>query len=825
MVRSEFLTQFVSPANSSLPNTIGTHDARNYLLPDHCRQNPAGSAEFHHSPIQEITLSKIQDQIIEYLSDCEYRPIDRTALGKKLRIGRKGHAKFDATIDALLSAGKLREGKKGRLRLNSAAGFISGVVKKINSGAAFVIPNDSSASTVNGDVYVSSRDLRDAQTGDEVLVRLISRRRSGGQRCGRVEKILERASNVFVGTYLETQGQGFVRLDGTQFQSDIHVGDPGAKGARPDDKVVIEMLRFPSANRSGEGVLVEVLGHRGDPGVDTMTVVHSLGLPYEFPEDVLEEARQQAASFDENDFGDRLDLTKETIITIDPVTARDFDDAISLRKDKRGHWQLGVHVADVSHFVARGSKLDRAAVERGTSVYLPRHVIPMLPEVISNGLASLQEKQVRYTKSVFIEFDADGNPQGADVANSVIRVVKRFAYEEVMPIINDPQTHKGEVPAKIIQLLMKMHSLAMTLRKKRFAEGALQMGVPEVEIDFDEDGNITGAHERHHDESHEIIEEFMLAANIAVAQLLTTRDIPYLRRVHSNPDELRLKNFQEFCRGLGYDLKKFQSRSEIQQLIRNVTGEPEERAINFALLRAMKQAEYSPEDFPHYALSEEDYCHFTSPIRRYPDLTVHRLIGELAAGRKPVIDSMGELIQLGKNCSATERRAEKAERELKRIKLLRYLEDKVGTEMDAFITGVESFGVFCQGTEVPAEGLVHISSLSDDFYAFDQATRSLTGSKSGRELRLGDPVRVLIANVDVDRRQLDLRVVDSPGTPGRTEKNSSQKSNGGKSGPSKSGGKGKKTRHAQSPSAGRRQSKSKPGKTKQGKSGKRNRRR
>ena len=706
-------------------------------------------------------MSKLEDQIIEHLSGPKYRPIDSGALAKKLRVSKKGMPKFRTAVGALESAGKIRQGKKGRLQLKAAAGFVTGIVKKINSGAAFVIPNEPSTSTKKMDVYVSSRDLRDAQTGDEVMVRLISRRRSGGQRCGQIEKVLERASNVFVGTYLESQGQAFVRVDGTAFQGDIHVGDPGAKGAQPDDKVVIEMLRFPTANRIGEAVLTEVLGQRGDPGVDTMAVVYSLGLPFEFSEEVLEDARLQAEHFDETDFGDRTDLTKETIVTIDPATARDFDDAISLRKDKRGHWQLGVHIADVAHFVPVGSPLDRSAKDRGTSTYLPRHVIPMLPEVISNGLASLQEGNVRYTKTVFIEFDAQGNPQGAEVANTVIKVSKRFAYEQVMPIIKDPQSQKGKVSAKVTQLLVKMHELAMTLRKKRFAAGALQMGVPEVEIDFDDDGNVTGAHERHHDESHEIIEEFMLAANIAVAQILASRDIPFLRRVHGTPDELRLKNFQEFCHGLGYELEKFQSKKEIQKLINGVAGEPAERAINFALLRAMKQAEYSPEEFGHYALSEDNYCHFTSPIRRYPDLTIHRMVGELAADRKPKIDSMGELLQLGKHCSTTERRAEKAERELKRIRLLRYLEDKVGTEMDAMITGVESFGIFCQGTKIPAEGLVHISSLSDDFYTYDQTSRSLTGDRSKAEYRLGDPITVLIANVDVDRRQLDLRVVAS----------------------------------------------------------------
>lgn len=713
--------------------------------------------------------------------------MDAKTICKKLGITKAAMPKFRVAIEAMMASGKVREGKKGRLQMKTAAGFVTGVVKKITSGAGFVMTTEKKEDGTKQDVYVSARDLKDAQTGDEVLVRLLSRTRSGGQRCGQVEKVLERASNVFVGTYLEAQGTGFVRVDGSAFNSDIHVGDPGAKGAKPDDKVVIEMLRFPSANRVGEAVLTEVLGHRGDPGVDTMTVVHSLGLPYEFSEAVLEDARLQASHFDDTDFSNRLDLTNETIVTIDPATARDFDDAISLRKDKRGHWQLGVHIADVAHFVPPGSALDESAKERGTSTYLPRHVIPMLPEVISNGLASLQEGNVRYTKSVFIEFDPEGNPMGAEVANTVIKVSKRFAYEEVMPIINDPQSYKGKVSAKIVQLLHKMYKLSMMLRRKRFAKGALQMGIPEVEIDFDENGNVTGAHERHHDQSHEVIEEFMLAANIAVAQILTAKDLPFLRRAHGTPDELRLKGFQDFCGGLGFELKKYQSRHEIQKLINDVEGKPQSRAINFALLRTMKQAEYTPDDFGHYALNEDHYCHFTSPIRRYPDLTIHRLIGEVAAGKQPKIPSMSELVQLGQNCSASERRAEKAERELKRIKLLRYLEDKVGDEMEAFITGVENFGIFCQGIKVPAEGLVHITSLQDDFYTYHQASRMLVGDKFKTEYRLGDIVTVRIANVDVDRRQLDLRVVGStaPAKKQKSRTGASEKQNSGKQAPTK----------------------------------------
>jgi ribonuclease R len=431
-----------------------------------------------------------------------------------------------------------------------------------------------------------------------------------------------------------------------------------------------------------------------------------------------------------------------------------------------------VHIADVAHFVQPGTPLDKEAVHRGTSVYLPDRVLPMLPEQISNGLASLQAGHVRFTKSAFIDFDAEGNVVGSDFAHSAIKVTQRFAYEEVLPIIEHPDRHKGKVSAKVRALLVRMHTLAMLLRRKRFANGALDLQLPEVKIDFDADGRVAGAHQAIHDESHQLIEEFMLAANIAVARAIAERGLPYLHRNHATPDERKLKALGDFVKGLGFNVKPWVGRGEIQKLLDAVRGTPLETSISYAVLRSMKQADYGPQEVGHYALNEAFYCHFTSPIRRYPDLTIHRLFDLLAprVGKAKIkVPSLVQLVRLGEQCSDTERRAQSAERELTKIKLLTYLAEHRGMQMPATITGVERFGFFCVGTELPVDGLVHMRNLPADQYDYDEKGHCLIGRRKNRTFRLGDRVTVEVAKVDLHRRTLGLRLVeDAPGKPAKS---------------------------------------------------------
>ena len=707
-------------------------------------------------------MSDLERRILDVLSEPGVKPLRAAALAKRLNLTKKQLPEFRETLQQMLESRRVKEGKKGRLRPRHSAGLVEGIVKRIGSGAGYLRPHEAVAEGRQAEIFIAPGDMRDAHTGDEVLVRLTSARRRSGQRCGVVEQVLTRATGQFVGTYFERNGQGFVEVDGSTFREPILVGDPGAKGARPNDKVVLEMLRFPSHVEAGEGVLTQILGPRGAPGVDTLSIIHEFGLRDRFPETALAEAREQAEQFEDSGLDGRLDLRRETIVTIDPADARDFDDAISLTQSAEGNWRLGVHIADVSHFVPAKSALDDEARIRGTSVYLPDRVIPMLPEIVSNGLASLQKGKLRYTQSVFIEFDAEGTPIDVDFARSAIRVTWRFAYEEVLPLVEGaPSAAARDVPKSVRELLIRMHELAMLLRARRLAHGALDLSLREVKLELDQQGAVTGAREVPHDESHQIIEEFMLSANIAVAKALDERGIAFIRRGHGEPDFAKLRALAQFAKILGYPLKRCESRRDLQALLNRVAGRPHERAINYALLRSLKQAEYTVAEVGHYALGVDDYCHFTSPIRRYPDLTVHRAVADVLFDRKS--RRGGDVVALAKiarHSSVQERKAEQAERELIKVKLLAYLEDKIGLEMDTLVTGVERFGLFCQGFEIPVDGLVHITALDrGDYYEFDEATFSLVARRSGRQYRLGDRLRVKVMHVDVDRRELDFAIV------------------------------------------------------------------
>jgi ribonuclease R len=736
--------------------------------------------------------------ILAELSRKGYVPLKPKQLAKKLNVGEAAYPEFRKTLKGLLKDGRIEQGKNNQLRPADQFGAVVGVYRRTKSGHGYVRPHAADGTLV-ADVFIREGKERDASTGDEVMVKLTRRASGTRDAAGEVIRVLARATRTFVGTYFERDGQAFVRVDGTVFSHSVFVGDPGAKGVKPQDKVVVEMLKFPTADERGEGVVTEVLGPLTQPGVDLLTIVKAFGLPEEFPKEALEEARSQADKFREDELLGRTDFTGDLVVTIDPIDARDFDDAVSVEIDpKTKHWILTVHIADVAHFAPPGGPLDAEAKKRATSIYLPRKVIPMFPEVISNGLASLQEGKVRYVKSVRMEFTPSLQKGHVQIFNGAIKPRKRFHYEEVQGILNvfdgkRPPGTAGVSPASVagaqdespieeggragrprsqeqpaadvapdvLAMLRRMRDLAALLRKKRIKRGSLELSMPEAVLEYDDNGFVNGAHFAVNDESHQVIEEFMLAANEAVAEHLTTLAVPFLRRVHPAPKEEKLDAFADFARILGYPMKRSQDRFELQRLLRLTADKPERAAIHYALLRSLKQATYSPTQDEHYALASQHYCHFTSPIRRYPDLVVHRLLDRWIRHKKVTADE-AEMRILGDHCSRLERRAETAERELVKLKLLQYLSTRLGEQLDAVITGVADYGFFAQAERFPAEGLVHISSLTDDYYHFDEGSHALEGARRKKRYRLGDRVRVEVARVDVQRRMLDFRLAGDP---------------------------------------------------------------
>jgi ribonuclease R len=714
-------------------------------------------------------MPDLQAQIVAALAHPNYHPVKPKPLARKLGLPATEYDAFKDALKELIRQGRVEIGKGNAVRPVGTHGTLTGIFRKAEAGFGFVRPNPDEGHKFN-EVFIPAEAVRDATTGDNVLVRLRqSRQRHERGPKGEIVQVLERATSQFVGTYFTRDGLFYVRVDGTVFSHSVLVGDPSAKGAKPNDKVVVEMLRFPTAEERGEAVIVEVLGPHGKVGVDTLSVIRALGLPDAFPEDVLEEARQVGARFKEEIPAGREDFTDWLTITIDPIDARDFDDAISLTVDpKSKHWLLGVHIADVSNFAPPGSALDREARKRGTSVYLPQRVIPMFPEIISNALASLQQGKVRYVKSAIMDMTPTGQKTEVRLTNAAIKVRRRFTYEEVSAILAKVEDkpcdqEPPEVGPEILALLERVRDLALILHKRRIKRGSLELQMPEIQLEYNDQGKVSGAHFRKHDISHKMVEECMLAANESVAEHLDRKDLYFLRRVHPAPEPTKLQKFAEFARILGYKVKSETDRFTLQRILKESADKPEMHAVHYALLRSLKQATYSPVKDDHYALASENYCHFTSPIRRYPDLQVHRLLDQLFK-RGRASTKLDELMALGEHCSKTERRAETAERELVKHKLLVYMSERLGTDLDAVITGVADYGFFAQAQTLPVEGLVHISTLPDDYYHFDDASHSLIGQRTERTFRLGDKVQVTVVRVDLQRRQLDFRV---QGTQGR----------------------------------------------------------
>lgn len=707
---------------------------------------------------------KLTQRILDHMARPGYRPKKARALAREMGIAEGDYGDFRQTIKALRAAGRLVLGRGNAVLLPEGGAQVIGQYRANPRGFGFITPE---APSTHGDLFVPAGAALDAVTGDTVLARVTKAGKRSGQLVyrARVMQVLARGHNRFVGQLHKADGGWYVRPEGNILHVPILVADARASGARRGDQVVVEIVTYPSADTPAQGVITEVLGPRGKPGVDVLTVLRQYGLPDVFEEAVLDAARGVVDEFDlEAILGDREDLRDLTVITIDPQEARDFDDAISLDMKGDGLCELGVHIADVSAFVAENSLLDDEARRRGNSVYLPRFVVPMLPDLLSNGLCSLQEGQPRLTKSVFIQYDRKGRRRSVRLVNSVICSTARLSYEQAALIL-DGKT--GGFKKPVVGLLRRMEKLARVIQSRRLAEGMLVLDLPEVELVFDEEGKVIDAEPVDDSFGHTIIEMFMVEANEAVAETLYDSGAAALRRIHPEPDAAGAGGLARYLRLLGHDVPVPPDHHDLQRLLDGVRGTPHSFAVNLAVLRSLQQAIYSPELTGHYALASEHYLHFTSPIRRYPDLTVHRLVDRHLTGelkkkrrrRRVVEEEQEELAELGQHCSFTERRAADAERELTEIKVLELLSERLGDEVRGVVTGVAQFGVFVQLEKFLIDGLIPVADLGDDWWLLDQRAGCLVGEMSGKRIAIGDLVEVGIANVDVPARRLDLAYV------------------------------------------------------------------
>ena len=695
--------------------------------------------------------------IVKFLSAREYQPLKPRQIARQMGVGEGDYGAFRLAVKRLRDTGRAVLGGRNALMLPEMTRQVVGVYRANPRGFGFLVPDTPNA---HGDLFIPRGAAGEAMNGDRVTARV----KKGGRREGKtvyegeILKIIQRGQDRFAGTLQRSGAATFVMPDGPSVAQPIVIRDAGRATPKMGTKVVVEIIRYPEAGQLPAGAIVEVLGNEGQLAVETDAVIRAHGIPYEFSATALADARAACDGFDPTDRtqrGKREDITGQTVITIDPDDARDFDDAISLSQHRDGTVTLGVHIADVSHFVVAGGDLDADARTRATSVYFPRRVVPMLPEILSNGVCSLQEGQPRFCKSAFIHYDAAGGILGTRLAETIIRSTKRLTYAQAQGICEGKTDGFGR---KVIQLVHRMEALACLIEARRRKAGMIHLDLPACELVLDDDGKVVDAVAEDDAYTHTIIEMFMVEANDAVAAVFDRLDRPIIRRIHPSPDPAGQKQLGAFTRACGYKIPANLTRHDIQALLAAVKGKPESYAVNLAVLRTYQQAEYSPMRTGHFALASTHYCHFTSPIRRYADLTVHRMVAEYCRNRldsRPPED-MNELTSLADHCSQASRRAEAAERELREVLVLQLLATKVGDRFDGVITGVTNFGLFVRMPRFNVEGLVRMQDLGDDWWDVDPRTGTIRGQRSGQAMRIGDVLAVRIAGVDVARRQLNL---------------------------------------------------------------------
>ena len=701
-----------------------------------------------------------KEKILSFIRNKDYQPLKIKELMMILAVPAEDRKILEDILKELMEDGSIIQTKRGKYvapeRLNMVAGIFQGHPK----GFGFLILDDPTLD----DIFIPSELVNGALHQDRVLCR-VNRPNYGGRRAeGEVLQILKRGKKELIGTYEESKNFGFVTADDQRFSQDIYIPKKSAAGAVTGHKVLVQITDWPKERRNPEGKIIEILGHRNDPGVDILSIIYQFELPIEFPQEVYDQISNIPMEVQDQERKGRKDLRSLRMVTIDGADAKDLDDAISIEKSEDGGYRLGVHISDVSHYVKEHSPLDKEAQKRGTSVYLLDRVIPMLPYQLSNGICSLNAGEDRLALTCFMEINNKGKVVDHQIVESVIRVEERMTYTDVQALLEKPDEMLIQKYNHLIPFFKDMEELASILRKRRSKRGAIDFNFEESKIILDEKGKILEIRAAERNTATRIIEEFMLICNETIAEHYFWQDTPFVYRVHEEPDPEKIQKLSDYIYHFGYRIKgtgNILHPKELQKLIGEIEGSPEEQVVSRLILRSLKQARYYTQNEGHFGLAAKYYCHFTAPIRRYPDLLIHRIIkeqlkGKLSKDRFKYLQKA--LPDLAKHASMMERVAEEAEREVEKLKKVEYMSDKIGEIYEGMITGITSWGLY---VELPntVEGLVHVTSLDDDYYIHDERNHLFLGEHTKKIYRLGDQVKVEVIRADLIQRTIDFHIV------------------------------------------------------------------
>lgn len=698
------------------------------------------------------------EHLLDFMREKAYKPMTEGELISALNIDPKETDLLLKTLNYLEKQGLVVKNRRGKYGVPEKMNLIVGKLEGHPGGYAFLLPDDPEID----DIYISREDMNGAMHGDRVLVRPKIAAKANSKVEGEVIRILQRALKTVVGTVERGKHFSFVVPDDKRIFYDLYVPKDKTIGAKNGQKVVAKITEWPEKRRNPSGEIVEILGYPDEPGVDVLSIIKKYELPLDFPEKVKRQVQQIPDEVLREDLVGREDFRHLKTITIDNEDAKDLDDAVSIEKTSDGY-RLGVHIADVSYYVEEKSPLDVEALKRGCSVYLVDRVIPMLPPKLSNGICSLNPRADRLTMSVIIDFDSEANIKSYKITPGVIKTCERMTYTQVNKILEEEDKETIERFDYLVEDLHWMKELAEKLSHKRFARGSLDFELDEAKVILDENGHPVDVVKEERRISSSIIEEYMIAANEVVAEHIFWLKIPLVYRIHENPDEEKINSLKEFLYNFGYTLKGTQNLKpkSLQQILEQVKGKPEQRLINTMLLRSLRQARYSGVNFGHFGLASLYYTHFTAPIRRYPDLVVHRILRKQLQND---IDQKQEkklvkiVERVAKLSSERERVAEEAERESVDLKIAEYMASRIGETYEAIVSGVTSFGIFVE-LDNTIEGLVHVSHMEDDYYHFNEKTMALIGERTGKTFRIGDVVQVKVYNVNIAERHIDFVLV------------------------------------------------------------------